>query len=118
MLDVFVAIILSALTADNDVIALQRFAPEYLSVAAAREHIGAARHAGAQYSIEPTVLLASAYNESRFSYTVSGRDTNGLMTCGVTGVQHGTSCNQNDMTLVRGYQRGAEALRGWLRYCS
>lgn len=99
MIDIFMllAFLLRADPAHVD--RLVAFAPEYLDADRAREHVVAACLAAHLHRVDCSVLLAIAFNESRFVASVVG---------GVMGAQHAVS------TVPDGYTAGAAALRWWI----
>jgi len=70
-------------TSDADAEALHRFAPSYVTVNAAREHVWAARVAAAAYSVDADMTIAIAYHESRFTTNVVSKEAGQRVSCGV-----------------------------------
>ena len=66
----------------DDAEALNRFAPKYVSVEAAREHIWAARVSAAVYDVDADMVLAISYHESRFTDGVVAPERGGRVSCG------------------------------------
>ena len=69
-------------TSDADAEALHRFAPSYVTVDSAREHIWAARAAAATYDVDADMVLAISYHESRFTPNVVTKEPGGRVSCG------------------------------------
>lgn len=69
-------------TSDADAAALHRFAPSYVAVDAAREHVWAARVAAAAYDVDADMVLAISYHESRFTDNVVSTEPGGRVSCG------------------------------------
>jgi len=69
-------------TLDMDAEALQRFAPRYVTVDDAREHVWAARVAAATYGVDADMILAIAYHESRFTTNVVSKEPGNRVSCG------------------------------------
>ena len=66
-----------------DAKALHRFAPTYVTVDAARDHLWAARMAAASFDVDADMVLAISYHESRFTDGAVGRESSGRVSCGV-----------------------------------
>jgi hypothetical protein len=113
MFDTLIAFALACLADQHDVDSLQRFAPRYLTAETAREHLGAAQLAGERFAVDPTILLAIAFNESRFIANVDGAEADGTRACGLTGVNR-VRCDPTELTVLDGYLDGAEILRNWI----
>jgi hypothetical protein len=77
-----IALALFTPTSDADAKALQRFAPSYVTVDAAREHVWAARVAATIYDVDPDMVLAISYHESRFTNNVVTKEPGGRVSCG------------------------------------
>lgn len=97
--------------------ALQETAPAYLTEGSAADHLGAARIAGAQYDVDPVMLLSVAYHESRFVVDVQTSESGGRVSCGVMTPQPQRRCKAEDLTLLGGYMAGAAHLRTWIDVC-
>ena len=69
-------------TSDADAEALHRFAPRYVTVDAAREHVWAARAAAAAYGVDADTTLAIAYHESRFTDGAVTKEVGNRVSCG------------------------------------
>jgi len=86
-----------------------------LTIETATQHIAAARFAGILAEIDPDLILAIAYHESRFTPTAEGPLLhNGKRACGV--MQHVPvkgPCPKR--TLLADYYLGAKHLAGWIR---
>lgn len=100
------------LTPAEDAAALQRTARE-LEADAAIENLAAARVAGALYSIDPDLLLAIAYKESRYRTDVIGPPVRGKRACGVMQPIMREACPEQ--SLLAGYLEGAAHLRRWIQ---
>ena len=99
------------LTPPHDVAALQRTAS--LSSDAAAENLAAARLAGAAYRIDPDLLLAIAWRESRYQSDAIGPVVRGKRACGVMQpIMRGRCVAPR---LLDGYLEGARHLREWMR---
>ena len=70
-------------TSDADAEALQRFAPSYVTIDTAREHVWSARVAAAAYGVDADMTIAIAYHESRFTHNVVSKEAGGRVSCGV-----------------------------------
>jgi len=92
--------------------ALRVSAPKYLTTETAREHMTAAQVAAVQHDLEPELLLAIAYRESRYMVNAVGPEVRGKRACGVMQPLMWTTCRSQ--TLLAGYMEGAAHLRGWL----
>ena len=68
---------------DSDAEALHRFAPRYVTVDAAREHLWAARVAAATYGVDADAALAISFHESRFTDGTVTKESGGRVSCGV-----------------------------------
>ncbi len=97
----------------EDVEGLRRTAPSYLTTETARDHLVAARVAGAVYSVDPDLMLSIAWFESRYTVNVVGPEVRGKHACGVMQPIMETGCPKNP-TLLGGYFEGAAHLRTWL----
>jgi soluble lytic murein transglycosylase-like protein len=107
---------------DVDADALRSTAPTYLTLETARDHLAAARVAGAAHGIDPDLLLSIAWHESRYDVASSNRkEPGGKVSCGVmTPIpmrrDHASKrCPEVTTSLIAGYLDGARHLRGWLR---
>jgi hypothetical protein len=69
-------------TSDADAEALQRFAPRYVTIDTAREHVWAARVAAAAYDLNADMVLAISYHESRFTTNVVAKEPGNRVSCG------------------------------------
>lgn len=109
----FIVWYLFAVPSASDVDAFQKFAPAYLTTETAREHLSGARIAGHVHGIDPDLMLAIAWYESRYTVAAVGPAVSGKRACGVMQpLMHGGACPAQ--TLVSGYLEGAEHLRTWL----
>lgn len=86
-----------------------------LTVPIARQHVAATRFAGDLTSIDPDLLLAIAYHESRLELDVVGPIVGGnKRACGVMqSVPVTTKCPEPEM--LRDYLDGARHLEKWIR---
>jgi len=108
-------IILNALLAPpSDAEALRSTAPSYLTAETAKEHLFAARVAGGVYDVDPDLLLAIAYYESRYTVNVVGPEVRGKHACGVLQPTMERACDTAP-TLLNGYIEGAAHVRDWVR---
>lgn len=67
---------------DADAEALHRFAPSYVTVEAAREHLWAARTAAAIYGVDADTVLSISFHESRFTGNAVTKERGGRVSCG------------------------------------
>lgn len=96
----------------SDAEALRRTAPQYLDHELAAEHLAAARVAGAAYRVDPDLLLAIAWRESRYATNATTAETGGRVSCGVMTPEPTARCSRQ--TVLDGYLAGARHLRVWL----
>ena len=103
------------LTSTSDAAALRRTAPSYLDVDTARVHLAAARIAGEVHRLDPDLLLAIAWRESRYRADAITREKSGKLSCGLMMVTmpKGEPCPAP--SILGGYLAGAEHLRQWVR---
>jgi len=98
----------------RDVEALQRTAPSDLSEETASINLAAARVAGVLYDIQPEIILAIAWHESRYDPTVVGPLVRGKHACGV--LQHVPTAKKcPEPSILRDYVDGAKHLATWIR---
>lgn len=104
---------------DQDTYAFRRAtAPYTLDIDKAREHLVAARVAGARYRLDPDLLLATAHGESNYQQRVSYTEVSGRDSCGVLQVTSDPKvCTKLNASLIAGYSAGARVLRAWLDSC-
>jgi hypothetical protein len=88
-------------------------APKYLTSESAAENIAAARLAGAVYRLDPDLLLAIAWRESRYQPDAIGPVVRGKRACGVMQPIMHKQCVAP--RLLDGYLEGARHLREWMR---
>lgn len=83
-MDILIRIALALITptSDADAEALNRFAPTYVTVEAARAHVWSARVAAAVYEVDPDMVLAISYHESRFTDNVVAAEPGNRVSCG------------------------------------
>lgn len=99
------------LTPPHHVAALQRTAS--LSSADAAANLAASRLAGAAYKLDPDLLLAIAWRESRYQPGAVGPVVRGKRACGVMQpIMRGRCVAPR---LLDGYLEGARHLREWMR---
>lgn len=108
---IFLALLLRADLALVD--RLVAFAPDHLDEARARDHVAAACLAADRHRVDCSVLLAIAYNESRYAPLADGAEASGLRACGLMGVSR-VACDHGPSPIASGYLAGAAALRGWI----
>lgn len=117
-MNIIVAIIM-ALLPEQAVDGLRATAPSYLSPVQAREHLAAALVAASAHDVDPAMLLAIAYNESRYDATERTAEPGGKFSCGVmTPVPKrpgDPSCEHARRSVLVGYMQGAEHLATWRR---
>lgn len=105
---------------DEDVEALRKSAPSYLTTEAARENLVWARAASFQFNVDPHLVLAIAWNESRYTVDAVTQEIGGKVSCGVmTAIptKNVESCKQITSSLQAGYVSGAGHLRTWFDAC-
>lgn len=113
----FISLWLACQSTSTEAQALQETAPAYLTLASAAQHLGAARIAGAQYGVDPGVLLSVAYHESRFVVDLRTPESGGRVSCGVMTPTPQARCDRAELTLLGGYLAGAAHLRTWIDVC-
>lgn len=69
-------------TSDADAEALVRFAPSYLTIDSARDHVWAARVSAAIYEVDADMVLAISFHESRFTDNVVSAEPGNRVSCG------------------------------------
>jgi hypothetical protein len=94
--------------------ALRQTAPTYLAgEGKAALHLAGSTLAGALFSIDPELLLAIAYRESRYTLGVAGPEVRGRRACGLMQpLMHAGRCREQ--TVLGGYLEGANHFRAWL----
>jgi hypothetical protein len=94
--------------------ALRQTAPSDLgSREVAALHLAAATFAGERFSVDPELLLAIAYRESRYQVDVVGPPVNGQRACGLMqSMPRSETCQKQ--SVLEGYLEGASHLRTWL----
>ncbi len=124
-IDVILAIWLHSMEpTDAEIRALVRTDPVDLTYDSARENILYAREAGQLYGVDPSVLLAIAWHESRYHPRTQTREPAGLdedgryrrhrVSCGVMTPVPKARCAEVELTLEGGYVAGAAHLRMYL----
>jgi|GEM_PF-6018807 len=101
------------LTSSSDADALRRTSPAYLDAPTAHAHLAAARVAGVVHRVDPDLLLAIAWRESRYQPAAVGPLVRGRRACGVMQPIMRERCAAP--SLLDGYLEGAQHLRGWVR---
>jgi len=101
------------LTSPSDAGALRRTSPAYLTALTAHAHLAAARVAGAVHRVDPYLLLAIAYRESRYELDAITHEKSGKLSCGQMQITmpRGQSCPAP--ALLEGYLAGAAHLAEW-----
>lgn len=97
--------------------ALRQTAPAYLTADTAREHLRAARVAGAIYRVDPALLLSIAHHESRYAYREVTLEAAGKVSCGAMTPEptyDRDACLRASSSVLGGYLAGAAHLRTWL----
>lgn len=98
--------------------ALASTAPAYLDAERGADHLRWARVAGAAHDLDPDLLLAIAWHESRYSPGEVTRESRHRVSCGVmTPVPHAAACSAWELSVPGGYWEGARHLRTWLDIC-
>jgi hypothetical protein len=92
-------------------------APDYLTAESARQHMVAARAAGAVHRVPVEVLLSVAWHESRYRPTERTPEPGGRVSCGVMTPTPQARCSPVELTRVGGYDAGAAHLALWLSLC-
>lgn len=103
------------LTSASDADALRRTAPAYLDAPAARAHLAAARVAGAAHKLDPYLLLAIAYRESRYDPDAVTREKSGKLSCGLLMTTEPLGVPCPPPSIIGGYMAGAAHLDDWRR---
>lgn len=103
------------LTSSSDADALRRTSPAYLDALTAHAHLAAARVAGAVHRVDPYLLLAIAYRESRYELDAVTHERSGKLSCGQMQITmpKGEPCPAP--ALLEGYLAGAAHLAEWRR---
>lgn len=91
--------------------------PQYLTKEAAVEHYWASRLAGAEYHVDPFLLLGIASHESNFKPKTITREPGNRVSCGVMTPTPQRRCSNEELTILGGYMAGAKHLRMWLKAC-
>lgn len=99
----------------GDAAALQTTAPQDLTVEQAAEHMAAAQVAGVKYNVDPDLVLAIAWHESRYDNTARTAEPGGKTSCGTMTPIPKVTCS--NPTLLDGYLEGTAHLREWLNAC-
>lgn len=103
------------LTSSSDADALRRTSPAYLDAPTAHAHLAAARVAGVVHRVDPYLLLAIAYRESRYELDAITHEKSGKLSCGQMQITmpKGEPCPAP--ALLEGYLAGAAHLAEWRR---
>lgn len=114
MLDWLLSLLLIAVPA-HDVQAFQATTGKGLDPTTAALHLLAARAAGEAYKLDPDLLLAIAWRESRYQVDAVTKERSGKLSCGVmmTTEPLGKPCPAPDV--FTGYMQGASHLASWMR---
>lgn len=95
---------------------LRALFPAYLTTTSASENLLAAQAAALLTGEDPSVLLSIAFHESNFIPTTRTPEPGNRVSCGVlTPVPQGR-CSRWELTLLGGYESGAQHLALWRRY--
>lgn len=100
--------------ATAEVEALRAWDSADLTVETAREHLAAAKFAGALYQIDPALLLGIAHHESRFHERTVTREPGHRVSCGPMTPTPQRRCSREELTYIGGYLAGARHYRAWL----
>lgn len=92
-------------TSDADAEALHRFAPNDVTIEAARSHVWAARVAAAAYGVDADMVLAISWHESRFTDGVVAAEPGHRVSCGAMTPYPTKTCEPK--TLLEQYLDGA-----------
>lgn len=87
---------------------LHRFAPDEVTVDRAYEHVWAARIAAAVYNVDPDMVLAIGYHESRFEDGAVSNESEGRVSCGTMTPYPTSACAKK--TLLAQYLDGTRHL--------
>lgn len=102
----------------NDIEALRKSAPFYLTTETAETHLVAARGAAYAYRLDSDLLLSIAHHESRYMLNAVSLEPGGKESCGVlTPVPLPRGSCDSEPTAADGYREGAKHLRGWMDVC-
>lgn len=108
------------ITLDERAILVEKYASAYVDLDRARDHAYAAAVAANAFNVDPTLILAIAWHESRFEQKAVTVEIGHKLSCGVmTPVPSydPKACSLSTASLMAGYIAGAEHLRGWLNVC-
>jgi hypothetical protein len=101
-----------------EALALRDTAPGLLTVEQAAHHVLAADVAGAVFDVDPQLLLAIAWHESRYVSSLVTSEPGRRVSCGVmTPVPHASPCSRWETSTFGGYWEGARHLRTWMDVC-
>jgi hypothetical protein len=101
-----IAIALLSPPSNADAEALHRFAPNDVTVEAAYDHVWAARVAAAIYGVDPDMILAISWHESRFTDGAVGPESGSRVSCGAMTPYPTKTCTEK--TLLEQYLDGTE----------
>lgn len=118
-MSVILALLLHALAPTSaEVEAFRQTDPQDLTYDKASEHLLAARIAGAFHHVDPSLLLAVAWHESRYQDRVITKEPWHRVSCGpMTPIPHRAPCSNDELSTTGGYLAGAEHLKMWLGIC-
>lgn len=105
---------LAGLQLAHDAEALRQTDPTDLTLPLAAEHLTAARVAAREFKVDPNLLLAIAWHESRYTIARTA-EPGGLVSCGVMTPEPMPTCSSS--SIEAGYRAGAKHLRAWLDAC-
>ncbi len=107
-----IALLLTFFVPTEDAEALQRTAPQDLTLETARQHLGAARLAAVLTHVDADLLLSIAWHESRYVVAARTAEPLGKTSCGVMTPIPKARCTSP--SLLEGYLEGAAHLREWI----
>lgn len=95
---------------------LRSLFPAYLSAQGASENLLVAEATGLVFRQDPSVLLSIAFHESNFKPTTVTPEPGRRVSCGVMTPVPKSGCSRWELTLLGGYESGAQHLALWQRY--
>lgn len=111
---IFTVLWLSLQPTNAEAECLRSTAPNYLTVDSAKEHIAAARFAGLLYHLDPSVILAVSWHESRFNPKTVTKEPGHRVSCGVGTPVPKRYCTRDELTVLGGYLALGKHLRMWV----
>jgi hypothetical protein len=120
MIELFLSLYALTRPSPVDVEAFRQSAPVYLTEETAADHLVAARLAGRRFQLDPDLLLAIAYHESRYTVDEVTPEVGGKVSCGVmtpVPTKDKDSCPTAESNILGGYLDGSAHLAGWIRAC-